>query len=122
MAAAAFMIRDGHLRGANISILEAARVMGGSLDGAGDPATGYSMRGGRMLTTENYECTWDLYKSIPSLIHKGKTVFDETVEFNDKIQGELAGEAGGPPSCEGSGDFDGLLHDGPNRIAKTQPM
>ena len=58
--------------------------MGGSLDGAGEPIGGYSMRGGRMLTTDNYECTWDLYKSIPSLEHPGKTVFDETVEFNDK--------------------------------------
>jgi oleate hydratase len=58
--------------------------MGGSLDGAGDPASGYSLRGGRMLTTDNYECTWDLYKSIPSLNNEGKTVFDETVEFNEK--------------------------------------
>jgi oleate hydratase len=80
------MIRDGNLPGGNISILEAARAMGGSLDGAGDPAAGYSMRGGRMLTTDNYECTWDLYKSIPSLIHEGKTVFDETVEFNEQHQ------------------------------------
>ena len=30
----------------------------------GDPETGYSMRGGRMLTTDNYECTWGLLKSI----------------------------------------------------------
>jgi len=37
-----------------------------------------------MLTTDNYECTWDLYKSIPSLNHEGKTIFDETVEFNEK--------------------------------------
>ena len=78
------MIRDGGMPGGNISIFEAAPVMGGSLDGAGDPAAGYSMRGGRMLTTDNYECTWDLYKSIPSLNHTGKTVFDETVEFNEK--------------------------------------
>jgi oleate hydratase len=84
LAAAGFMIRDGNLPGGNISILEAAHVMGGSLDGAGDAAAGYSMRGGRMLTTDNYECTWDLYKSIPSLNHPGKTVFDETVEFNEK--------------------------------------
>jgi len=84
LAAAAFMIRDGSLPGANISILEAAPIMGGSLDGAGDPVSGYSMRGGRMLTTDNYECTWDLYKSIPSLNHPGRTVFDETVEFNEK--------------------------------------
>jgi oleate hydratase len=84
LAAAAFMIRDGGLPGENISILEALPVMGGSLDGAGDPGIGYSLRGGRMLTTDNYECTWDLFKSIPSLNHDGKTVFDETVEFNEK--------------------------------------
>lgn len=84
LAAAAFLIRDGDVPGRNISILEAAPVMGGSLDGAGDPARGYSMRGGRMLTTDNYECTWDLFKSIPSLDHPGRSVFDETVEFNEK--------------------------------------
>lgn len=84
LAAAAFMIRDGNLPGGNISILEATPIMGGSLDGAGDPASGYSLRGGRMLTTDNYECTWDLYQSIPSLNNNGKTVFDETVEFNEK--------------------------------------
>ena len=41
LAAAAFMIRDGNKPGANISILEAAPIMGGSLDGAGDPRHGY---------------------------------------------------------------------------------
>ena len=86
LAAAAFMIRDGSLPGGNISILEAAPVMGGSLDGAGDPSSGYSLRGGRMLTTDNYECTWDLYKSIPSLNHNGKSVFDETVDFNQQYK------------------------------------
>jgi oleate hydratase len=69
LAAAAFMIRDGKLPGENISILEASPRMGGSLDGAGRADTGYSMRGGRMLTTDNYECTWDLFKSIPSLVN-----------------------------------------------------
>lgn len=83
LAAAAFMIRDGGLPGGSISILEASPIMGGSLDGARVPAGGYSLRGGRMLTTDNYECTWDLYKTIPSLNDKGKTVFDETVEFNE---------------------------------------
>ena len=84
LAAAAFMIRDGGVPGENISILEATPLIGGSLDGAGDPVVGYSLRGGRMLTTDNYECTWDLYKSIPSLTDRGKTVFEETVEFNQK--------------------------------------
>ncbi len=84
MAAAAFMIRDAQVPGANITIFEASPLMGGSLDGAGDAERGYSLRGGRMLTTDNYECTWDLFKSIPSLEHVGQSVFDETLAFNEK--------------------------------------
>ena len=84
LAAAAFMIRGGGMKGENISIFEALSKMGGSLDGAGDPVNGYSLRGGRMLTTDNYECMWDLYKSIPSLSNSGQSVFEETVAFNQK--------------------------------------
>ena len=40
LAATAFMIRDGGVSGENISILEAGSVMGGSLDGSGNPAIG----------------------------------------------------------------------------------
>ncbi len=83
LTAAAFMIRDGNLPGENITIFEAASDLGGSLDAAGDPDQGYSVGGGRMMTTDNLECTWDLFKSIPSLSDAAKTVFDETVEFND---------------------------------------
>ena len=36
-----------------------------------------------MLTSENQGCTWDLYKTITSLTDKGKSVFDETVGFNE---------------------------------------
>jgi oleate hydratase len=82
MAAAAFMIRDGGMPGKNITILEVDPILGGSLDGAGNPETGYSLRGGRMLTTDNYECMWDLFRTIPSLTHADQTVFDETVAFN----------------------------------------
>ncbi len=84
LAAAAFMIRDGGMPGENISILEAGSFMGGSLDASGNSELGYSMRGGRMLTTDNYECTWDLYKTIPSLNDSSKSVFEETVEFNER--------------------------------------
>jgi oleate hydratase len=84
LAAAAFLIRDGGLPGANISILDAGPAMGGALDGAGDAERGYSMRGGRMLTTDNYECTWALFKSIPSLTQPGRSVFDETAAFNEQ--------------------------------------
>jgi oleate hydratase len=84
LAAAAFLIRDGGLPGAAITILDAGSVLGGSLDGAGDPEHGYVMRGGRMLTTDNYECTWDLFKSIPSITLPGHSVFDETLAFNER--------------------------------------
>lgn len=86
MAAAAFMIRDAGVPGAQIHILEALSLMGGSLDGAGDAERGYSLRGGRMLTTDNYECTWDLFKSIPSLEHPGQSVLGETLDFNEKYK------------------------------------
>jgi oleate hydratase len=84
LSAAAFMIRDGGIPGRNITIYEALPVLGGSLDGGGNPTDGYTLRGGRMLTTDNYECTWGLFKSIPSIASPGKTVFDETIEFNDR--------------------------------------
>ncbi len=84
LAAAAFMIRDGGMAGADIAILDAQPVMGGSLDAGGSAAAGYSMRGGRMLTMDNYECTWDLFKTIPSLATPGSTVFDETLAFNER--------------------------------------
>lgn len=82
LSAAAFMIRDAGVEGHNITIFEAMPLAGGSLDGGGNADTGYTLRGGRMLTTDNYECTWDLFKSIPSLEHEGQSVYDETVAFN----------------------------------------
>ncbi|MES2162862.1 MAG: oleate hydratase [Pseudomonadota bacterium] len=83
LSAAAFMIRDGGVEGKNITIFEAMPLAGGSLDGGGNADTGYTLRGGRMLTTDNYECTWELFKSIPSLEHEGQSVYDETVAFNE---------------------------------------
>jgi oleate hydratase len=83
LAAAAFMIRDGGMQGKNITILESSILMGGSMDGSGDPERGYLLRGGRMLATDNYECTWDLFKSIPSIENEGKSVFEETEDFNN---------------------------------------
>jgi len=82
--AAAFMTRDGHVPGGNVTTLEAASTSGGRLDGAGNPGAGYALRGGHIVATDNDECTWDLYKSIPSLIHKGQTAFDNTVELSEQ--------------------------------------
>ena len=86
LAAAAFIVRDSDMPAGNITIFESLPVLGGSLDGAGNPDSGYSLRGGRMLTTDNFECTWDLFRSIPSLAHPGKSVYEETVDFNSRIR------------------------------------
>jgi hypothetical protein len=83
LAAAAFMVRDGAVPGENILIFESGNSLGGSLDAAGDSTNGYSLRGGRMFTSDNYECTWDLFKEIPSLHDKRKSVYQETAEFNE---------------------------------------
>lgn len=84
LAGAAFLIRDGGFAGENITIYEQQSLLGGSLDGALLPDGSYSLRGGRMLTTDHYECTWDLLSSIPSLEHPQQTVRDETVAFNTR--------------------------------------
>ena len=86
LAAAAFMIRDGGMRGENITIFEALPAFGGSLDAAGNADEGYAMRGSRMMTTENFECTWALLKSIPSLSQPSMSVFEETMSFSELVK------------------------------------
>jgi len=72
LAAAAYLIRDGHMVGEKITILEQRDVMGGSLDGSGNATDGYIMRGGREMEA-HYECTWDLFAHIPALMLKDPT-------------------------------------------------
>ena len=84
LAAAAFLIRDADVRGRNIVILEESSRVGGSLDGAGTPQAGYSMRGGRMLESK-YLCTFDLFSSVPTL-DESKTVTQEIFDFNQTIK------------------------------------
>ena len=84
LAVAAFTMCDADIPSQDITIHEAGAVAGGRLDGAGDAAAGYSLRGGRMLANGNYRRTWDLCTSIPSPIHPGKPAPEETVEFNQK--------------------------------------
>ncbi len=81
MAAAAFLIRDGRMKGHDITIVEESERIGGSLDAAGTPANGYVMRGGRMLESK-YLCTFDLFSSIPTLDNR-TTVTEETIAWNE---------------------------------------
>jgi len=81
LAAAAFLIRDGGFAGSDIVILEEQDRTGGSLDAAGSPETGYTMRGGRMFEI-HFECTYDLLGSIPSLDDPAKSVTQDTFDFH----------------------------------------
>jgi oleate hydratase len=84
LAAAVFLIRDGDIPGCNITILEELDTIGGSLDGSGSAATGYVLRGGRMLESK-YLCTFDLFSSIPTLDER-QTVTQETFAWNETMK------------------------------------
>ena len=76
LAGAAFLIRDGHMPGPRITILERLRLPGGALDGIKEPEKGFVIRGGREME-DHFECLWDLFRSIPSLEVDGASVLDE---------------------------------------------
>lgn len=83
MAAAAYLIRDCHMPGENITIYEELDRNGGAMDGNGNPVDGYSIRGGREIES-HYENFCDLFSIIPSIDEEGKTVLDEFVELNQE--------------------------------------
>jgi oleate hydratase len=81
LAAAEYLIRDGHMDGKNITILEERNIMGGSMDGAGNAKDGYIALGGREME-EHYECMYDLFEKVPSLEEPERSVLDEFRELN----------------------------------------
>lgn len=81
LAAAEYLICDGHMDGKNITILEQRDLFGGSMDGAGNSKDGYVALGGREME-EHYECMWDLFEKVPSLEEPTRSVLDEFRELN----------------------------------------
>ncbi|UFX44307.1 oleate hydratase [Bradyrhizobium sp. 41S5] len=49
LSGAAFLIRDGHMRGDRITILERLKIPGGALDGNQHLGRGFVVRGGRRI-------------------------------------------------------------------------
>ncbi len=49
LAAAVFLIRDGHMDGNHITILEETDILGGAMDGYGNFENCYLIRGGREM-------------------------------------------------------------------------
>lgn len=81
LSAAAFLIRDGQMKGENIHIFEELSLAGGGLDGIYDDGRGFIIRGGREMEN-HFECLWDLFRSIPSLEVENATVLDEFYWLN----------------------------------------
>lgn len=81
LSAAAFLVRDGRMKGENICILEEMELPGGGLDGIRDDARGFIIRGGREMEN-HFECLWDLFRSIPSLEVEDASVLDEFYWLN----------------------------------------
>jgi oleate hydratase len=83
LAAAFYLMRDGRIPGESITILDALRIEGGSLDGAGDADEGYIVRGGREMNW-NYDNLWDMFQDAQALeLPEGYSVLDEYRLVND---------------------------------------
>lgn len=81
LSAAAFLVRDGQMKGEHIHILEQLDIPGGGLDGIHDDGRGFIIRGGREMEN-HFECLWDLFRSIPSLEVEDASVLDEFYWLN----------------------------------------
>lgn len=75
LATAAFLVRDGQMKGEHIHVLEMAEIPGGACDGIEDSQKGFIIRGGREMEN-HFECLWDLFRSIPSLEVEDASVLD----------------------------------------------
>lgn len=77
LIAAGFALRDGHIPGQNITILEAGSVNGGCFDGAGNNEDGFIARGGREMG-QHFECFWDIMRDVPAVdLPEPYSVLDE---------------------------------------------
>lgn len=86
LASAVYLIRDGGIKGKNITIFEKSDRSGGSLDGQSFVNGGYLSRGYRIFEENVYSCSYNLWSLIPSLKNPDKTLKDEICDFNKKIK------------------------------------
>ncbi|AZA12013.1 oleate hydratase [Corynebacterium gerontici] len=83
LIAAGFLLRDGHMPGENITVIEQMNVSGGSFDGAGNNEDGFIARGGREMG-QHFECFWDIMKDVPAVdLPAPHTVLDEFRMYNE---------------------------------------
>lgn len=80
LAAAALLIRNAGVPGADITIYEADGVLGGGFFLGGSAADGYNLPGS--VFDKEFRCTFDLMKSIPSARDPSISVTDDFFNFN----------------------------------------
>lgn len=81
LAAAALLIRNAGVPGADIAIYEADQILGGGFFLGGDAASGYNLPGS--VFDKEFRCTFDLLKSVPSARNPSISVTDDFFAFND---------------------------------------
>ena len=84
LAAATILLRDAHIDGRQIRILEDSDTLGGSLDASGNAQGGYLTRGGRMFE-EHFACTFALFDSVASIDDPDRSVSADIRDFNRKV-------------------------------------
>jgi len=80
LAAAALLIRNTDVPGADITIYEADDVLGGGFFLSGSAANGYNLPGS--VFDKEFRCTFDLLKSIPSARNPSISVTEDFFAFN----------------------------------------
>ncbi|HXA05382.1 MAG TPA: oleate hydratase, partial [Bryobacteraceae bacterium] len=75
LAAAALLIRNAGVSGADITIYEADERLGGGFFLGGSAESGYNLPGS--VFDKEFRCTFDLLKSIPSASNPSISVTEE---------------------------------------------
>lgn len=83
LAAAAYLIRDGGLLPANVTIFEADDRLGGAMGMFGDSEEGYVLPTGRIFEAE-FRCAREFFSLVPSATNPHRSIWDEIVEFNKR--------------------------------------
>jgi oleate hydratase len=80
LAAAALLIRNAELSGADIAIYEAGEVLGGGFFLGGNATSGYNLPGS--VFDKEYRCTFDLLELVPSARDPSVSVTKDFFAFN----------------------------------------
>ena len=87
LSAAFFLIKDGEIKGENITIFENSKKMGGSMDGERKLNKDfYIIQGHRLMGDRVYETTFNLLSQLPSLENFHHNVEEDILKFNEEVK------------------------------------